>query len=480
MVISGRTSDGVDDVAVRDRRVTASGLSPDALTPLLRARLDPGVRCTDVRRGAVGNGQETWFVSADGGWGPYRLVVRRSAEGGTLHFTERHREAAVMRSLGGSGLPVPRVHWDEGEESELGRPYLVMDRMPGTTRIEPADARALSVDLGRSLARLHRLGVVVPELGQAPTVAVATRAEVDRWRERYLAERLGPVPLLGALLAWLAAHVPQAQGPSVLLWGDPGPHNVLVEGRTITAMLDWELAHHGSPLEDVAAAIWACHGRMDPEALMAGYESVAGPLDRAALDYYTVLACVSRSVMLLAGNAAFVAGRNTSPVLAGLGLDLFADNLIRAAELLGWDSADPADPAVGHPSGLAAAERAADRLRPDAAETASGVARFLASNVLPALDDARLVRELKTAVALLEVVAVRDRAESALEESVDAARAGAPGPPAGSAAELEELAVRAEADPEQAGHRAGVRTVLVREFRERRTLLTPLTELYRR
>lgn len=459
-----------------------AGLSPDVLTPLLRARLDPGARCTDVRRGAVGNGQETWFVEADGGDGPYRLVVRRSAEGGTLHFTERDTEAAVLRVLADSGLPVPRVHWAEGEGSALGRPYLVMDRMPGTTRIAPADAGALSTDLGRSLARLHRLGAVVPELGEAPAADRATRGEVDRWRERYLAERLGPVPLLAALLAWLAAHVPPEPGPSVLLWGDPGPHNVLVEGGEITALLDWELAHHGSPLEDLAAAVWACQGRLDPEAVLAGYESVAGPVDRAALDYYTVLACVSRSVMLLAGNAAFVAGRTTSPVLAGLGLDLLADNLLRAAELLGWGTAARPAPAEDGSTrdGATADGPAADRLRPDAAETASGVARFLATSVLPALDDARLVRELKTAVALLDTVAVRERGERRLEGSVDLARAADTGLPAGSAAELEQRAVRAETDPEQATLRAGLRAVLVRELQGRRSLLAPLTALYHR
>ena len=37
-------------------------LTAESLTPLLRAHLSHGAVCVGVERGAVGNGQETWFA----------------------------------------------------------------------------------------------------------------------------------------------------------------------------------------------------------------------------------------------------------------------------------------------------------------------------------------------------------------------------------------------------------------------------------
>ena len=115
------------------------------------------------------------------------------------------------------------------------------------------------------------------------------------------------MPLLGALFGWLKAHVPEEVAPA-LLWGDAGPHNLLVHEGRISALLDWELAHRGHPLEDLGAAQWACFGVLDPDEILAGYESVAGAVDRDALRWFRCLANVTRSVMLLASNRAWVEG----------------------------------------------------------------------------------------------------------------------------------------------------------------------------
>jgi hypothetical protein len=229
--------------------------------------------------------------------------------------------------------------------------------------------------------------------------------ELAHWHERYLAVRLSPMPLLGALFAWLEAHVPAEVSP-VLLWGDAGPHNLLVHDGRISALLDWELAHLGHPLEDLGAAQWACFGVLDADAILAGYESIAGEVDRDALRWFRCLANVTRSVMLLASNRAWVEGTVHRPSLAALGLDLVARNLRQAAREAGWEEAAhaPGEAAdAGRADGRAGAH-ARGLPRPDAGELAAGLARFLAADVLPATADRALRRELKTAVALLETI----------------------------------------------------------------------------
>ncbi|HET6692062.1 MAG TPA: hypothetical protein VFG74_14480, partial [Miltoncostaeaceae bacterium] len=85
----------------------AGPLTPDDLTPLLRRHVAPAARCASVVRGPLGNGQETWFVAVEGGGPEGGLVLRRSAEAGTLAWTDRALEFAVLRAVGAQGLPVP-------------------------------------------------------------------------------------------------------------------------------------------------------------------------------------------------------------------------------------------------------------------------------------------------------------------------------------------------------------------------------------
>ena len=67
--------------------------------------------------------------------------------------------------------------------------------------------------------------------------------------------------LLGSLLVRVQeidpASIPGLSGPgSVLVHGDYGPQNVLIADDHISALLDWEFAHIGRPIEDLAWTEW--------------------------------------------------------------------------------------------------------------------------------------------------------------------------------------------------------------------------------
>jgi len=64
-------------------------------------------------------------------------------------------------------------------------------------------------------------------------------------------------------------------GP-VLVHGDYGPQRLRVDGHEVTAVLDWDLAHAGEPLEDLAWAEWSVRMHhpeavADLDALFDGY-----------------------------------------------------------------------------------------------------------------------------------------------------------------------------------------------------------------
>jgi len=409
----------------------AEELTKEAVTELLRARLNPGWRCTELSRTPAGNAQETWFVTAVDGAGAERgLVLRRSAASSSLGHTDRGREAAILAALSGRGLPVPAVHWSDPDGGELGRPYFVMERLPGAPApsAPAASRRQIARELGERLAALHELDpatLAIPGAAPDPSAAAATRRELAAWRGRYTGAAASRVPALGALLAWLEANPPAREDvPARALWGDPGPHNLLVEDGAITGLLDWELWHWGDPLEDLGAALWAAPAaELDPEDVIASYERRAGAVDRDALRYFEAMACVDRAVILLALVDSFLGGE-ARPSAAALGQRLLLRSLERAAELAGWPPpAAPEDPPLRPVPPL--------RLRPDAVETTVGVAAFLRASILPQVADRRARHELKVATALLEDAAARTAREEVGAADVEAAaieaeRRGAP------------------------------------------------------
>lgn len=452
-------------------------VTTDDATEVLRRHLDPSATCTGVERGPIGNGQETWFLEVTTRAGARPLVLRRTAEAGPLEWTDRQQEAATMSAVADRGLPVPRVHWSTDDTEELGAPYLVMDRAPGTSvMLARGDERvALAADLARQLARLHREAVPDPHGRDATT---ATRDEIDRWRRHYLDHRVAPVPILDALLAWCDANVPDLAGsPAVQLWGDAGAHNTLGADGRVTALLDWELAHAGHPFEDLAGAIWIeLDGDVDTDVLVGAYEEESGvPVDRDAVDFFVAMTCITRSVMIVVGAAAFVHGRTHAPNLAGLGLDLPGVQLARAAELAGWPPAPTPQPPDHAPP-------VEDVLHPTADEIDRGIARFLRDEVLAQVEDRRTRRGLKTAVALLEVAALRARHEPTVARARrarssallrDLAERGIEG-------DLATAAEQVELDPAHADLRPRVRQHLINDLSDQRDLLVPLRHLYGR
>jgi aminoglycoside phosphotransferase (APT) family kinase protein len=366
------------------------GLDPAVVTELLRDHLDPAASCRTLTRSASGNSQETWIVDVEGVTEPSRLVLRRRAPAGPSEWTDLATEVAALAAAAAGGVPVPAVRWWEADGGPLARPYVVMDVAPGSSpRLDDDAVRvALAADLGRRLAAIHR----------SPCPVELTRldagAELDRWIARARATGLAP-DLLLALGGWLARRPPSSSGAEVLLWGDPGPHNVLADERgLVTAVLDWEMSAVGRPEADVGAARWSCLGHLDRETMQAAYELDAPhPLDGAAVRWFEVLACVSRSVMLLDGVRALLDGRSTDPNVAALGRAMVSANLVRGA-VLAWDV------------DVAGAERrAADavpaQLHPTTAERAAIVARLLTERAAPATEDRRLRRDLRIAAALL-------------------------------------------------------------------------------
>jgi hypothetical protein len=100
--------------------------------------------------------------------------------------------------------------------------------------------------------------------------------------------------VLSVCFVWLRDHLPATgEARPSLVQGDTGPGNFLHDGRRVTAFLDFELAHLGDPMEDLA---WvATRNAQEPvpdfERFLARYADASGaPIDRARIRYHLLFA----------------------------------------------------------------------------------------------------------------------------------------------------------------------------------------------
>lgn len=240
-------------------------------------------------------GRQGWFVDVDASEGARELFLQsgRGLGDGPSTFQGFEIEAEVYRALRPHGIPVPHV-WGFDRTLDL----LLVDRIPGTVWFHPPatpeEQVSVAQDFVRHLATWHRLG--------ADALDLPSFGPVKRWRDHQLdqlarSEELmaalsgedRPDPLVTRAMEWLRANVPDAEGPVVLVQGDTGPGNFLYEDGRVTGIIDWELAHLGDPMDDIAWLSWRAtqHGFTDFPARMREYEEHSGiAVDEQRVRYY--------------------------------------------------------------------------------------------------------------------------------------------------------------------------------------------------
>ena len=264
-----------------------------------------GGRVVVADRMPGGARKEAWFIDlemADGTVASCFLRYDRSDPERTKDPWTLHREATVYLALQDGPVPVPRV---------LGvhpvHQAMLSERVEGGnwfSRItDRAEQEATARDFMTKLAALHSLdaaGLDLPAFPTVTTVAGAVVAELDEW-ERLLAARGGtPDPALLFSLRWLRDHIPPYDGPPVLVQGDTGPGNFMYLGGRVTAVVDWELAHLGDPMDDIA---WlSLRATQEPftdfPTRLREYEALSGNvIDEDRVRYYQVMAETKLQVM---------------------------------------------------------------------------------------------------------------------------------------------------------------------------------------
>ncbi len=219
-----------------------------------------------------------------------------------------------------------------------------------------------------------------------------------------------PRPVFELALRWLAEHDPGPSREITLVHGDFRHGNLIIGPDGVRAVLDWELAHLGDPMEDLG---WICvnswrFGEIDKpvggfgsrEDLFAGYEEAGRKVDPDRVMFWEVMGTLRWGVMCCGMMQRFRTGPDHSMERAMIGrrsseteIDLLA---------------------------LAGSEEERDDMQdePTPTELIKAVADFLRTEITPAIKGHNAFK-LRVGINALDVVT----RQLALEGGGDAAEA---------------------------------------------------------
>jgi aminoglycoside phosphotransferase (APT) family kinase protein len=168
-----------------------------------------------------------------------------------------------------SKVPMPELKWFEGDESILGHPFYVMERIDGDAPPDnlpytidgfvhdaaPEDQARLYRSAVTTLADLHAIDPVTAGLDflSRPEDGPTGLDQQLAYYERYIPYAMdgGGHPVLEPIFQWLIDRKPSGL-PEVLSWGDSRLGNMLFRDFEVAAVLDWEMAYLGPREQDVA------------------------------------------------------------------------------------------------------------------------------------------------------------------------------------------------------------------------------------
>jgi aminoglycoside phosphotransferase (APT) family kinase protein len=329
-------------------------------------------RVESATRIGAGASRATWSVKL----ASRELVLRVDTGDGPVAGTELSlaREAVVYRALRGTRVRIPALVAAEPSA-------LLVEHARGSPDLEalaPAERSAILLDYVDALAELHALDpepLDLPGYRRPRDARDHARAELDLWRGILDARVKRPAPLARFAFAWLERAAPARVERSALCHGDVGPGNFLHESGRVTALLDWEFAHVGDPMDDLGWLAFRGHHMTadagDLRAQLARWSERTGlPVDSERVAYYRAVVMLRWLVSCLAAldNGAQTLDRSVYFSLVPL-LEALLPRALAGLAGLALDAPDaPPTPAEN-----------------DAAEVADALARDLGGVVLPAL-----------------------------------------------------------------------------------------------
>lgn len=264
------------------------------------------------------------------------LILRRDPPGSLIE-TERANEFYAYGAFHGGEVPVPRPLWLEEETEWLERPFFVMEEIRGCESSPQAlllppyaeHIEGIAEQKWTILGAIARAEPGAVGLAEAMDWVEPERCwsrELEYWEGVIDQDALEPQPIGRAAIRWLRRNPPPPPGRIHVVHGDYRTGNFLVDtDGMIRGILDWEMAHLGDPLEDLAWSLnriwcWArddrVGGLVPRERAIAIWERSSGlSADPAALHWWELFSSVKGLAIWLSGGREYRDGTSKDPIL---------------------------------------------------------------------------------------------------------------------------------------------------------------------
>lgn len=214
-----------------------------------------GAELKDVKPLHGGACQENFRVELVHDGTPLRLALRSDAPSSLPGSIRRREEFAVISAAVAGGVKTPAVRWLHDSLLRDGASAYFLEWVSGEAigrrvvrnpELENA-RRGLPEELAQTLAKIHAVKSALPftPSGKPPSLAALEqlRTMLDGIPSAY--------PAVEYALRWLEERAPKNE-EVVLVHGDFRTGNFMVTPEGLSAVLDWEFSHLGSPYEDLA------------------------------------------------------------------------------------------------------------------------------------------------------------------------------------------------------------------------------------
>ncbi len=341
-----------DDIVERHADVAPSARPPLLVLEPLRAFLDEhDLGSGDIKAEPIGDGHSnvTYLIERDSNPTHPQLVLRRPPRPPlppSAH--DVLREARLLRALGPTPARVPRVLAVCEDETLIGCPFYVMERVQGEVIVwetppaldTPEQRKRIGEQLIDALVEIHAVDWRAAGLEGFGKPSGYLDRQLRRFGGLWDLNKTREIPAVERVGEWLAEHKPES-GPATIVHGDYRLGNTMFAAQApaeLVSVFDWEMATIGDPLADLGYLCMFWTEAYDPEGglrehlgkvtraegfstrseLIARYEEASGRSMRD-LRWYTTLA-IWKSIVFMEGNyKRAVAGTTDDPYLKQFG-----------------------------------------------------------------------------------------------------------------------------------------------------------------
>ena len=187
------------------------------------------------------------------------------------------REAFLLKALAPTDVRVPAVLATCDDESLLGVPFYVMERVEGVvlnaTLPDGMHPQRIGEELIDALVEVHAADWQAAGLEGFGKPTGYLERQLRRFTGLWEHNATREIAALDDVTRWLGEHIPES-GPATVVHGDYRLGNVMFTGDRLSAIFDWELATIGDPLADIGYLLATYAEPGDPDSTVASLTTV--------------------------------------------------------------------------------------------------------------------------------------------------------------------------------------------------------------